>query len=201
MTAEALTEACADLTRWLPIAQRLITEADDDGTTTGGQPSSRPPWNPAAASAAMDAHEGLRRLEASLRLAITGHPGARRGGSDANTIAAIDAIEHLGAGVTAAAMAEAARILDRWSLAIQQLAAIDEAERWQRVAGACCPYCGNTMLRLAPRAGRVTCLRYGACEDAEGQHPVGHVQRSVSGDPIVVWGDGLIQYGAVEVAP
>lgn len=199
MTAD-LAQSCADLARWYPIAQRLITQPDDDGTTTGGQPTSRPPWNPAAASAAMDAHEGLRRLEASLRLAITGHPGTRRGGSDANTIAAIDAIERLGQGVTAAATAEAARILDRWSTAIQQLAAVDEAERWQRVAGAECPYCHATMLRLAPRAGRVTCLRYGACYDEDGQHPVGHVQRSVSGDPIVVWGDGLIQYGAVEGA-
>lgn len=200
MTAD-LAQSCADLATWLPIARQLITQPDDDGTTTGGQPTSRPPWNPAAASAAMDAHEGLRRLEASLRLAITGHPGARRGGSDANTIAAIAAIERLGAGVTAAAMAEAARILDRWSVAIQQLAAVDEIERWQRVAGAQCPYCGNTMLRLAPRAGRVTCLRYGACEDGDGNHPLGQIQRSVSGDPIVVWADGQIQYGAVEGAP
>ena len=196
-----LTESCADLRHWLPAAQALTTEPDTDGTTTGGKPGSRPPWNPAAANAAMDAHEGLRRLEASLRLAVTGRPGPRRGGSDANTMAAIKAIEALGNAVTADAMVTAAHVLDRWAIAIQQLAAIDQAERWQRVHGAACPYCGNTMLRLSPRAGRVTCLRFGACSDSDGNHPVGYVQQALDGTPCVEWADGLVQYGAIETAP
>src|SRR5258708_3954413 len=97
----ALDQSCAGISHWLPVAQALTAQPDCDGTTGGGQPTSRPPWNAAAANAYMDAHEGLRRLRASLLLAITGHTGPRPGGSDAGTQAAIAAIARLGAGVSA----------------------------------------------------------------------------------------------------
>jgi hypothetical protein len=193
-----LPDACAAITTWLPQAAVLTHQPDTDGTSGHGKPGSRPPWNQAAANAALDAHEGLRRLEASLRHAVTGHPGTRRGGSDANTHQAIRAIENLGNAMTAKAAAEAARILDRWSLQIQQLAAIDEAERWQKVSGAACPYCHHPMLRLSPRSGRVTCLRFGACWDGNGDHPQGQVDHSVGGEPMVAWADGLCQYATME---
>jgi len=187
-----LGESCAAIATWLPVARALTAEPDISATTAHGQPASRPPWNPSAENAAMDAHEGLRRLEASLRLAVTGRPGARRGGSDANTAAAIAAIENLGQAVTVQAMAAAARILDRWSRQIQELPAIDEAEPWRRV-DAECPYCGCTMLRVRPRSGEVTCLRYGACADADGHHPIGRLDVSVlTGDPLIRWADGLV---------
>lgn len=187
-----LGEHCADLAAWLPAAIALIAEADADGTAGTGQPGSRPPWNGAAAAAVMDAHEGIRRLEASLRQAVAGHPGPRRGGSDANTMAALKAIEALGHGVTMADAAEAARILDRWSRAIRELPAVDEAEPWRRVPAAC-PYCGFGMLRVAPRSGMVTCLRYGACQDSDGRHPSGRMDVSaLTGDPVIQWQDGLV---------
>jgi hypothetical protein len=189
-----LAQSCADLRHWLPVAMVLVHRPDQDGTTTGGQPGTRPPWNPSAAAAAMDAHELVRRLEASLRLAVTGRTGPRRGGSDANTMAAITAIENLGHGVTADVMTVAAHVLDGSSTAIQQLAAVDKLERSQRVA-AICPYCGFGMLRLSPRAGRVTCLRFGVCSDGDGKHPVGFVQQGLDGEPMVAWADGLVQYG------
>jgi hypothetical protein len=192
MTADALGESCTAIATWLPVAQALTTEPDISGVTAHGAPSSRPPWNSAAGNAAMDAHEGLRRLEAALRLAVTGRPGVRRGGSDANTAAAIDAIENLGQAVTVQAMAAAARILDRWVRQIQELPAVDEAEPWRKVAAAC-PYCRFPMLRVRPRSGEVTCLRYGACSDGDGQHPVGRLDVSVlSGDPLIRWADGLV---------
>jgi hypothetical protein len=185
-----LAEACDTITACLAAARELITEPDTDGTTGTGQPASRPPWNPAAANAAMDAHEGLRRLEASLRQAVTGHPGPRRGGSDTATAAAIEAIGNLGHAVTTTAMTEAARILDRWSRAIQELPAIDQSEPWQRRPGKC-PYCGLTMVRIKPRAGEVTCLRYGACFDTDGKHPAGTMEIGRLG-PQVRWNDGLV---------
>jgi hypothetical protein len=194
----ALPEACTAIAAWLPQAAELTAQPDAGGSSGHGQPGSRPPWNAAAANAHLDAHEGLRRLEAAMRRAVTGHSGTRRGGSDANTAEAIKAIEHLGAGMTAAAAAEAARILDRWSLAVQQLAAIDEAERWLKVSGVACPYCGYPMLRMSPRSGRVTCMHFGACFDADGNHPQGLVDRSVGGDPMVSWADGLCQYAAMD---
>ena len=191
MTSD-LAEACTTLARLLPVAQALTTEPDTDGTTGGGQPGTRPPWNPGAANAAMDAHEGVRRLEASLRHAVTGHTGPRRGGSDANTIAAIAAIEKLANAVDDDARAAATRYLDRLAQPIMELPAVDEAEPWRRVP-ATCPYCKFTMLRVQARAGKVTCLRFGACHDSNGRHPVGHVDVSrLTGDPLIRWQDGLV---------
>ena len=155
-------------------------------------PASRPPWDSAAANAVMDAHEGIRRLEASLRLAVTGHTGPRRGGSDTATSATLRAIESLANAVTDAAVTEAARFLDGLCRPILELPAIDQQERWRRVPAEC-PYCSFRMLRVQPRAGTVTCLRYGACRDTDGHHPIGHVYISqLTGDPRVHWNDGLV---------
>lgn len=189
---DALGESCASLAGWLPVAAALIAEPDADGVTGTGQPGSRPPWNSAAASAVTDAREGVRRLEASMRLAVTGRTGSARGGSDANTAAAIKAIEALGHGVAPDAAAQAARILGRWSTAIQQLPAVDEIEPWRRIP-ATCPYCGFGMLRVAPRSGQVTCLRHGVCLDSDGRHPVGRMDVSaLTGEPLIRWNDGLV---------
>lgn len=185
-----LAEACASLAAWLPEAAALIAEADADGIAGSGQPGSRPPWNSAAAAAVMDAHEGVRRLEASLRQAVAGHPGPRRGGSDANTMDALRAIEALGHGVSADAEAEAARIIDRLSRAIRELPAVDEAERAQKIT-APCPYCQFPMVRVFPRSGRVTCLRIGVCLDSDGRHPVGTMEVGLAGAQ-VRWNDGLV---------
>ena len=75
-----LDDACTAIAAALPEAQALTAEPDAGGTASAAmQPSSRPPWNQAAAAAALDAHEGLRRLEAALRLAAwrTRDPGER----------------------------------------------------------------------------------------------------------------------------
>ena len=191
MTSD-LAGACATLAALLPEAAALIAEPDADGTTGGGQPSSRPPWNQAAAAAAMDAHAGVRHIELAMRIEA-GLPARRRGGSDANTIAAIAAIEALSsADVSDAAIASAARDLERLIRPIQELKPIDQAERWRRVPAEC-PYCRFRMLRVAPRAGTVTCLRYGACSDSDGRHPIGYVYVSqLTGDPRVHWNDGLV---------
>ena len=75
---------------------------------------------------------------------------------------------------------------------ILELPAIDQAERWRRVPAEC-PYCAFKMLRVQPRAGTVTCLRYGVCRDSDGHHPIGHVYVSAfTGDPRVHWNDGLV---------
>jgi hypothetical protein len=75
---------------------------------------------------------------------------------------------------------------------IQELPAVDQAEPWRRLP-AQCPYCGFAMLRVRPRSGEVTCLRYGACTDADGQHPAGRLDVSrLTGEPIVQWNDGLV---------
>lgn len=186
----ALGEACTDLAACLPQAAALLSRPDEDGTTGGGKPGSTPPWNPAAAAAYFDAREGILRTEASFRLAVNGHTGKRRGGSELNVYKALDAIENLGEAVTSGAAMRAARLLQRWVMCIEQLAAIDTEERPLRIA-ADCPYCGFGMLRVYPRQGRVTCLRLGSCFDADERHPVGHMEIGRLGAQ-VRWADGLV---------
>jgi hypothetical protein len=213
---DSLAAACDSLARWLPAAKALIAAQDvEDGTDAmPGRPcaGSRPPWNTAAANAALDPHEGVRRLEAYLRLLKNGHPGPRRGGSDANTLIALKAIENLGYGLPVnhddvtdedgrrrpcqCPHCRAVRFLGRWTRPIEQLPAIDKDEPWRKAA-AVCHHCGYTMMLFQPRAGRVTCLRWGICTDHDGNHPEGLVQQSVTGHPMVAWDDGCIQYGPV----
>jgi hypothetical protein len=193
ITAIAISGHCADLRRLLPAAAAALAEPDADGTAGGGQPGTRPPWNAAAAGALMDAHEGVRRLEASLRRDVTGRTGPRRGGSDANTDAAIKAIEQLGHAVGDDAAADAGRILERWSRRIRELPAVDESQPWRKMPGVTCPYCNFPMLWVQARAGRVACLRGGACFDADGRPPAGRLDVSrLTGDPLIMWNDGLV---------
>jgi hypothetical protein len=185
-------EWCDQLTRWLPTAQALIGEPDTDGTRTHTAPDSRPPWNSAVAVAVFDTAETMRRLEVSLRLIVTGHPGPRRGGSDANTHAAIIAITQLVHAVPEAVQRQATVVVARRVTTIQQLPAIDEAERFTTLQ-ARCPYCGLGKLRWAERSGRVTCIRYGACFDGRGEHPLGHMGINlVTNEGAVYWNDGAV---------
>jgi hypothetical protein len=205
---DSLAASCAELAAWLPAAAALTARPDTDGTAGSGQPGSAPPWNTPAAYALTDAAEGLRRLEASMRRDVTGRTGRRRGGSGANTMAALKAIETLAYGLPERHVYEydekgrqkpcqcphcrAARIVGRWSRKIRELPAVDDAEPWRRVS-ATCPYCGLGMLRVQARSGRVACLRGGACLDGDGRPPVGHLDVSpLTGDPQVRWNDGLV---------
>src|SRR5258708_27365563 len=156
----ALADACAELAAWLPAAEALITAPDTQGSTGRGQPSSRPPWNAAAAMALLDAAEGARRLEASWR------SGRLRPSSATGAVLA--SIVRLSYAVTEGDQHQAVALVGRWTTQILQLAAVDREERPQRVA-AMCPYCHFGMLRVFPRSGRAACLRgAGACQDANG---------------------------------
>ena len=186
----ALSDACADYAAAVPLAEALIAAPDADGTSGRGQPSSRFPGNSAAFNATMDALEGARQIEAAWRSQAAGHPVPRRAMTHTGTTLA--SLQRLAHHATDAEQQDAARNLTRWTTAICQLPAVDREERPQRVA-ASCPYCGFHMLRLYARAGRVTCLRYGACFDSDGLHPVGHADRNrITGDGEIVWHDGLV---------
>jgi len=108
----------------------LVVDQDaEPGTGRRSVPATRTPGNTQAINAEMDAHELVRRLEASLRLIVTGHTGMMRGGSDSSTRAAIAAIEKLGEAVPPAARQLAARLLDRATTTIGQLPSVDEIPR------------------------------------------------------------------------
>ncbi len=199
-----LTGAGADLARWLPVAEALITEPDADGTRGRGQPASRPPWNGAAAMVLLDAVEGARQLEASWR---SGH---RRPVSATGAVLA--SIVRLSYGLPdcpprehdqqnrplpcRCERCEAVRAVSGWTTAILYLPAVDEAERPQHVPGLC-PYCKFEMLSARVRERKVACLRGAGkrpkCLDSDGNPPRGQMDYSqMDGTPCVFWADGLV---------
>lgn len=186
----------------LPSVEMLLAERDAAaGVIRGGRAGAQLPGNVAAMMLALDVHEFVRRLEASLRLAVTGKPGPARGGSDANTRAALKAIVNLGEAVSEDAAGQAGRLLEKFVTAIGQLPAIDEAPRWERIRPGpgglppACPNCGTFSLRVALASGAVMCVCPG-CRDGDGNSPpVARLELSrISGDPILVWRDGVVQH-------
>jgi hypothetical protein len=204
--ADLVREACGLLAGYMGTLERLVAEpATRGGTGSTGYVSVRvaetpEPWNAPAGRALMDAHEGARRLEAVLRYALHGHPGQRRGGSTGNTLAALDAIPRLAAGLDTDAEALAARIVERWVNEARSVPAIDEAQRWRYVQGRRCPYCkcGSLKVALDARnqpAGRVECHSHPSvgCRDGNGRRPAATMGTSGRGEPELRWDDGLTE--------
>lgn len=213
-----LTAACAELSDQLKVfdGDEVTNDRADAGLTTStilvvdqdvepgtGRrtvPATRTPGNTQAINAEMDAHELVRRLEASMRLAVTGHTGRMRGGSDSSTRAAIAAIEKLGEAVSPAARQLAARLLDRATTMIGQLPAVDEIPRWEKIRPGPgglppkCPRCETFSLRVALQSGIVVCV-FPECTDLDGRRPPqARMDLSkIDGRPILVWRDGIVQ--------
>jgi len=204
VTAEAVRDAAGELLYWLPAAEALITAQDAQGHAGRGQPSSRPPWNPQAASALLDALEGARRLEASWRSGRV-RPMAATG-------AVLASIVRLSYGLPdcpprsydqqnrplpcRCERCEAVRSLTRWKSQIFYLPAVDKEERPQHVPGKC-PYCEFEMLSARVRERKVACLRGATrppkCLDSDGNPPRGQMDYSqMDGTPAVFWADGLV---------
>jgi len=186
----ALSEACDELYRCLPLAAAIIAIPDTAARTrASGRPGSRPPWNQANADATFTAIAAINDIEADFRYAVTGRTGRRRPASE--TGAGLNAIAALGHAVSQHQVRAAIRELAARSREIRQLPQRDEEERPQRVSWPC-PYCGLSMVRLLPRAATVACLRGGSvCFDANGNPPIGRAEVGRLG-PCVVWADGLV---------
>ena len=186
----ALSEACDELYRCLPLAAAIIAIPDTAAhTRASGKPGSRPPWNQANADATFTAIAAINDIEADFRYDVTGHSGRRRPASE--TGAALNAIASLGHAVSQHRVRTAARELAARSREIRQLPQRDEEERAQRIELQC-PYCQMHMMRLFPRAATVVCLRGGfACWDGDGNPPLGRAEIGRLG-PCVVWSDGLV---------
>ncbi len=177
----ALAEACADLAAWLPHARQLITQPDTTGHAGHTKPGSKPPWNAQVANVLLDPHAGVRELEQDLLYQVSGRIRVR-GGSDRNTVLAIEAIGRLAAAVDEAVADDAARQLNRYVTAIMQLPAVDLEERCRKVAVPC-PRCDRCMLRIFERSGRVACL---------GCFSKGLMMAGTVSDGYIEWQDGTL---------
>ena len=187
-----LADACHELATWLPHAHALIHLPDHDGTRTRGKPGTRPPGNWAVLAFTIDTAHALRHAEDTLR-ERQGLPIRHRGASHRNTGLALDAIASLSHTADHKTALDVRRDLTSRALRIRRLPAKDDALTWRRIRSATCPYCGHPPLRVAPKAGLVTCIRTGSCFDRDGRHPIGEMGPSgLNGDPQVYWRDGTI---------
>jgi len=184
-----LDDACSDLAQWLPQAAALTASPDTaPGPGTRTAPGSHPPWNTEVAGLVYEIQAGLGDVAAGFRQTVTGTLTPRPPYRATGTV--LRAISSLGTAVSSDQAQAAARQLGNWITAITQLPAIDVEERPRKIRSAC-PFCGIGMLRLLPRSGRVTCLRYGACTDSNGGHPEGVLAVSaINGEPRIFWKDG-----------
>ena len=149
---------------------RLARETPDPDCSAFAAPgvTARPPAAPVPGNAAVIyAKTGIdaaaRDLEHILLYnAGSRRPGPARGGSDANTLAALEAIGRLIAraddDLYRIVVAELERRLDE----ARSVPAIDEADRWRAVPSRPCPFCGCGTLHVledaaGQPAGRVEC--------------------------------------------
>jgi hypothetical protein len=183
-------------------AELLVSRPDQGGyVITRTAPQSEPPGNGPAMEALMAAHEGVRRLEAYVRVQVTGSV-VHRGGSDAQTTAALSALVSLTNAVSRDDAAEAKRELLRLARPIELLRALDEAVRWVPIRLSDddaafpprCPYCRTFTLRLAESRYIVMCCNPGCPGDKNGEQPAtGWLELTELHGPVIAWSDGLIQ--------
>ena len=204
--ADLVRGNAAQLAAYRADLEHLITEQSTGGTPGLSPRNAEPPLpgNAPAFSALMVIWEHVPRLEAALRLAVTGHPGQRRGGSAGNFLQALAAIPQLAAGLDEDAEAATARILERLANLARAVPDIDEAQQWRHLRGRACPYCGclTTLKVLLDARGRPTghveCFA-GArvsgerCLDGNGRRPVAAVGTDGHGRPMLEWADGLVE--------
>lgn len=202
--AEEIPALVADLKALLPRLSELLPEPVGDptrGTMSHNRITGSPaPWHPEAGPVLLTIHAGVRELEADLRYRVVGHTGPARGGSDTNTIAALDSIVRLVHGVDDETARDARSRLDRWCEQARQIRDIGESERWIPLRSPkgelppLCPYCHTLSLRLAQESGRVACMN-ARCEDGNGSRPAGRIDRNrLDGTAMLVWADGRTQY-------
>jgi hypothetical protein len=201
--AADLSAAVDELLKMLPSLAELLPLQDDDGATSHGvNRLSAPPWNSAVANVMLDIHAGARALEAEFRAELTGRDrGWRRGGSDANTEAALRALATLGSQLGLAPAQAAATLLERWRSSAAQLPAVDTEPSWRKLTPGPdglppkCPYCGTYLLRVAVRSRVVRCFNPARCLDGTGSRPTASLELgAVSGEPMLVWADGSVQF-------
>jgi hypothetical protein len=175
-----LTEACADLRAWLPVAAALITQPDTQPSIGHTKPGSKPPWNAEAATVVHETIGTLADLHLELAHAVHGRyiwdPAYRHA---ARTLLAItrlaEACDH-------DTVTRATTAINQRVTAIMQLPAVDLEERPRKHPGTC-PECGRCMLSTYPRSGRVACLGCGL---------KGQIMPGTVSDGYIKWEDGTI---------
>lgn len=198
--ADRLRTACTGVRDALALVAALLPEPQgrpQTGTIGRHAPESSEPWQGEAASVYWTVHFGARQLEDTCRADIglpPLHPG--RGGSSANTDAALRAIADTAPTMTTGTLTHTRRKVEGWLTAIEQIPDIDLADTWNpvpRQPGALppvCPYCHTFALRMATARQLVRCFNP-PCRDTDDRPPVARMETGLSGG-VLVFGDGLV---------
>lgn len=198
---DVIWEQCEQVADYLARLEGLTTEprGPDGAPVRPGRPVIVPEPYGQAGRVLMTTHEGVRRLEASLRLAVTGRAGRRRGGSDGNTGGALGQIAKLATQLDDRTARRAARFLSWMIGGAQSVDGIDEARRWRHIPKSAdqklppsCPHCGTCNL-VADVDDRLVACAYPLCPgDANGDAPVAAMDYDEAGVPVLSWADGRI---------
>jgi hypothetical protein len=195
---DIIWEQCQQVADYLLRLEALMVEprGPDGAPVRPHRPAIIPEPYHHAGVVLLTTHEGVRRLEASLRLAVTGAPGRRRGGSDGNTNGALGQIAKLATQLDDRRARRAARFLAWMIGGAQAVDGIDEARRWRHVPKSAsdrlppqCPYCDSCNLVADVEALLVACA-YPGCEDRNGDPPVAAMGYDEAGTPVLTWADG-----------
>ena len=199
----ALAEACADLKPLLPILEELITEPDTQARAGHTKPGSRIPGNSGVLAIIGDVHNAARTLEIAIAFTVTGRIRPRRGGSDANTVKALDTVSRLSEALPACPPRERDPATGRVRPCpcetchhVRQVSglvtaalcqpAIDLEQPWRKIPGPC-PRCGRAMLRYRerdrPLLPEVACL---------GCMKNGRMMPGTVSDGYIEWQDGTL---------
>jgi len=157
---------------------------------------SQPPWNAPVAHLVLELHALARYLENDLR-DLVGMRWIARGGDDANTVFALEAIVNLAEAVTQDRwLLKPTHDLDGWcSRSLVVLGERDVPQRLPRNVGqpeARCPYCGCHTLRFWSSRGEVRCVNP-ACRDDDDRRPAARMDYSIVAQSwVLAWRDGTV---------
>jgi hypothetical protein len=177
--------------------EALIAErpAKSSGGFHGKIDFSQPPWHAPVANCHLELHSLSRRLEREMRWELV-LPQRARGGSNANTRKALEAVCRLGEGTDDFMVRLVTKELEKWSRRASIALELTEVpKRLPRNPGGPepkCPFCENHTLRSRSLEGKIYCISPG-CKDEEGRKPEARMEYSpVTGGWEVVWQDNVV---------
>jgi hypothetical protein len=197
---EDLTESVNELLILLgPLAALLPEKPNKPGHGGRAKRAHSPaPWNGPAAGVWMDIHAGARQFEQDL-CALVGLPVRSRGGSDRNTVHALERLPVLAerdADGRSWQVTDAARFARRWVRDAEAVLGLHE--RITRLPKQpahdppVCPYCRLDTLRWDRANIKVFCSNP-TCRDDDGRRPVARPRGGVvSGQESMVFVDGMM---------
>jgi hypothetical protein len=200
---DPVAEACQSLADYMDTLEQLVGEPSAPGATPAARSRAAAVPEPYGqpGRALMTAHEGIRRLRASILVAVTGQPGRKPGGSDEVTAAVFKSLPRLAAGLCDDDVGQAVRYLDRLINDARSVPGIDENRRWRRLnrprpgeqLPPRCPYCLTYNLCADVEAQIVACANPGCIGDRNGDPPVASMGTGSDGRPQIAWADGLTE--------